>query len=233
MKIKEILVRLIRFINRILFRLTIDDKSRVYPVNDIFGYRRGTPIDRYYIEQAMKDYSSYIKGTVLEVGGSEYTKKFSKTKKNDSFILNYTQMEGDQIIVGDLSNKHSVEGYKFNTFICTQTLNFIYDFHTAIDTSYELLNHGGYYLGTVASVSNISKYDNSRWGDYWRFTKKGLTTSLEKSNFDVIDIKAYGNVLSAKAIFDGCVVEDFEDITLLDHFDPVYPIIVSFLCRKS
>ena len=156
MIIREILKRVIRSINRIFFRLKIDDKSRIYPLNDIFGYRRGTPIDRYYIEQAIDDYSKYIKGSVLEVGGSDYTKKFSKTEKKDSFILNYTQMDGDQVIVGDLADKDSLKGQEYDTFICTQTLNFIYDFHKAIDTSYELLKHKGYFLGTVASVSNIS-----------------------------------------------------------------------------
>jgi hypothetical protein len=230
--IKKAFFRLLKALNRMLFRVRIDDNSRINPLNDVFGYRRGTPIDRFYIQKAIGEYSKEIKGSVLEVGGNEYTKCFSQTEMADSFILNYSPMEGNNVIVGDLADSNSLKGLKFDTFICTQTLNFIYDFKAAIDTSYELLTHGGFFIGTVASVSNISKYDDSRWGDYWRFSYRGISAALEHSRFEIADITGYGNVLAAKAMFDGCVVEDFDNKSLLDHVDPVYPLIISFSCWK-
>ena len=233
MKIKKIISNLANIINRLLFRSRIDDRERTHPINDNFGYNRGTPIDRFYIRQAIDGYSENIKGTVLEIGGRQYTEAYSKTDPKDSFILNYIPMPGSNVIVGDLCDCSSLEGRKFDTFVCTQTLNFIYDFKSAIDTSYELLNAGGYFIGTVASVSNISKYDNSRWGDFWRFTKKGMEAVLAESKFEIIDIKGFGNVLAAKAMFDGFVVEDFDNNELLNFTDSGYPVIISFLCRRS
>jgi hypothetical protein len=190
------------------------------------------PIDRYYIKQAIKNYSKYIQGPVLEIGGRDYTENYGNVDPNESFILNYVPMVGNNVIVGDLCDYPSLGGRKFQTFICTQTLNFVYDFKSAIDTSYKLLNHGGYYLGTVASVSNISKYDDSRWGDYWRFTRKGMEKILLDSKFEIIDIRGFGNILAAKAMFDGLVVEDFDQEELLEINDSGYPVIISFLCRR-
>ncbi len=233
MSIKKILQGIFGFLYRIIFRFNLDDQDRVTPMNDSFGYRRGTPIDRYYIQNAIKEYSKEIKGSVLEVGGNDYTMLYSNTSLKDSHILNYTHMDGNNVIVGDLTKHDSLKEQKFDTFICTQTLNFIYDFESAISTSYELLNNGGYFIGTVASVSNISKYDNDRWGDYWRFTEKGIKKALDNSQFQVIDLSGFGNVLAAKSMFDGCVIEDFKNLQLLDHVDPAYPVIISFLCFKK
>ena len=67
-----------------------------------FGYNRGLPIDRHYIGAALAKYSNYIKGPVLEVGGRIYSEKFSDVDPEDSFILNYVPMAGDNVIVGDL-----------------------------------------------------------------------------------------------------------------------------------
>jgi len=203
------------------------------PLNNTFGFHRGEPIDRYYIAKAISKYSNKIRGLTLEVGERRYTNEFSNIDISNSFILNYSGPEGHNCVTGDLTNLDTFEDQKFDTFICTQTLNFIYDFRSAINTSYEILNKDGFFIGTVGSVSHISKYDNDRWGDYWRFTELGIKTILSESDFDVIDITGYGNMLSAKAMFDGCVVEDFDDISLLDYEDPIYPLIISFLCKKS
>jgi hypothetical protein len=233
MKFKLMLSHLIKSLHRIVFRFTIDSNERLAPLNNTFGFYRGEPIDRYYIAKAIVKYSHEIKGSILEVGERRYTEQFANIDLSNSFILNYAGPEEKNCISADLTNLDSFKGQKFDTFICTQTLNFIYDFSSAINTSFEILNHGGYFIGTVGSVSHISKYDNDRWGDYWRFTEIGIKKILSESSFEIIDITGYGNMLSAKAMFDGCVSEDFEDKSLLDYEDPIYPLIISFLCKKS
>lgn len=232
MNINKLAWSIRRGFSRLLFRADIDSSARLQPLSQNFGYERGTPIDRFYIEKAIQKYSQYIQGMVLEVGGDAYTREFSDTKPEDSFILNYTELAGTNVIVGDLSDYTSLPDVKFDAFICTQTLNFIYDFKSAINSSYELLNKNGYFIGTVASVCNISKHDDDRWGDYWRFTASGIKKAFMESKFEILDISCYGNVLAAKALLDGFVVEDFEDVNLLEHIDPLYPITISFLCRK-
>ena len=41
-----------------------------------FGFDRGTPIDRYYIESFLSTHASDIRGHVLEVADNTYTRRF-------------------------------------------------------------------------------------------------------------------------------------------------------------
>ena len=55
---------------------------------------------------------------------------------------------------------------------------------------------------------------------------------LSECEFEIKDLRGFGNVLAAKAMFDGLVVEDFDDKELLNYNDVGYPVIISFLCRR-
>jgi len=49
---------------------------RMEPVSREFGYDRGTPVDRYYIDRFLRRNSSAVFGRVLEVGDDSYTRQF-------------------------------------------------------------------------------------------------------------------------------------------------------------
>ena len=87
-------------------------------------------------------------------------------------------------------------------------------------------------MATVAGISQISRYDMDRWGDYWRFT----TASLEKLFTPIfnggVEIASFGNVLAATAFLQGVAVEDLPDRTLLDENDPDYQMLITIIARK-
>jgi hypothetical protein len=49
------------------------DFNRKKPFSTEFGYDRGGPVDRYYIENFLKKESGNIKGRALEIGDNEYS----------------------------------------------------------------------------------------------------------------------------------------------------------------
>ena len=49
---------------------------RLKPISRLFGFDRGQPIDRYYIETFLQKNRSDIGGRVLEIGDPGYTLKF-------------------------------------------------------------------------------------------------------------------------------------------------------------
>src|SRR6478735_5047329 len=57
---------------------TIDfgDFGRTEPVSVDFGFDRGLPIDRYFVEGFLARNASRIRGRVLEIGDNEYTLRF-------------------------------------------------------------------------------------------------------------------------------------------------------------
>ncbi len=43
------------------------------PLSDDFGFSRGMPIDRHYIEAFLADHAADIRGRVLEIGDDAYS----------------------------------------------------------------------------------------------------------------------------------------------------------------
>jgi hypothetical protein len=201
------------------------------PVSRQFGFDRGTPIDRVYIDHFMKTHSDAITGDVLEVGDNQYTKKYGK-KLNRSVVLR-GKASGSESYDGDLTNPETLEPIgQFDCIIATQVLNFIFDVPAAVNGLHLLLRKGGIGLFTVAGLSQISRYDFDRWGDYWRFT----TLSAQRV-FDIqfgtgkTEVRPYGNVLAATGFIQGMAAEEFTHEELF-HVDPDYQIMIAIKVVK-
>src|SRR6266581_3322407 len=53
-----------------------DWRTRLEPTSRKFGFDRGSPIDRYYIESFLACHAVDVHGRVLEVGDDTYARKF-------------------------------------------------------------------------------------------------------------------------------------------------------------
>ncbi|SDA41618.1 Methyltransferase domain-containing protein [Butyrivibrio sp. INlla18] len=223
-------------------RETDDVKDRrllhgLEPVSRVFGLDRGTPIDRYYIENYLEEASHEIidsgvkPSNIIEVGADSYSKKYFSSTRNEEThfdILDYAKGK-------DLTNTASLPKEKYDVFICTQTFNFIYDVKKAIEGAHYLLKPGGYLLATVAgTITPISRFDMDRWGHYWGFTELSIKKLLEdKFESENIKVSPFGNALSATAFVQGVSVEDLDEKNMLDAQDKDYPIVIGITARKE
>src|SRR4051812_47324614 len=110
------------------------DLRRLEPLTRSFGYERGQPIDRYYIEQFLNNHSSDIAGRVAEIGDDRYTRQFGGDKVTHSDVIDQNHPGSSPTIVADLTNAGHVPSGSFNCIIAIQTLQFIYDIHAAVKT---------------------------------------------------------------------------------------------------
>ncbi len=201
------------------------------PVSSIFGFNRGTPIDRVYIEHFLKENSSLITGVVLEISENTYCKKYG-TGVEKYEILHATPDNSNATIIGDLTNPDSLPDSAVDCFVCTQTFNFIYDFKAAIRGAYRLLKPGGTLLATASGLSQISRYDMDRWGDYWRFTDLSARKSFgEVFGEENVTVTVYGNVLSCVAFLEGISSEELTKAELF-HRDPDYQMTLAIKATK-
>ena len=224
------LARIFRFIfpkSRVIF----NDLARTEPVSRLFGFDRGTPIDRYYVEKFLQTHSQLIQGRVLEVADNYYTVKFGQPELI-SEILHYNDTNSKATLVGDLTKPEFLPQDCFDCFICTQTLNFIYQTREAMRGCHALLKPGGVLLGTVSGLAQISRYDMERWGDYWRFTDRSIKMLLEETGFIGAEVIPMGNMLAATALLQGLAIEDLPHTSLLDKPDEDYQVTICFLARK-
>ncbi|MRR49784.1 MAG: methyltransferase domain-containing protein [Rhodocyclaceae bacterium] len=201
------------------------------PLSRQFGFDRGQPIDRHYIEAFLAANAAEIRGEVLEVGSPAYTHRYGTSQVTRSLVLN--GVGGDAILNMDLSRTADVPEGMADCFICTQTFNFIFDVQAAVHSSFRLLRPGGTLLATVAGITQISGYDRERWGDYWRFTECSMKALLAPVFGDRFEVRVWGNLHAATALLQGQAIEDLERPELLDVADPDYPVVITAVARRA
>jgi hypothetical protein len=202
------------------------------PVSQTFGLDRGTPIDRYYIEQFLTKHKNYIAGRVIEIAENTYSKKFSQPGSQFE-ILHVNTANRTATIIGDLTQPDSLPENIADCFICTQTLNFIFDVKAAVSGIHRMLKNKGTALVTVAGISQISRYDMDRWGDYWRFTTKSVQHLFEDIfGAEYISVESYGNVLSSVAFLEGISAEELTPAEL-DIVDNDYQLLITIRATKQ
>ncbi len=197
---------------------------RTRPLSDYWGFDRGTPVDRHYIEGFLAEHRRDIRGRVLEVQDSGYTDRFGSGVEGRD-VLDIDPANPRATIVADLSKLAGLPARAFDCFILTQTLHLIYDLPAAIRSCHHLLRPGGVLLVTGPSVSRV------RNGDFWRFTPASLGRLLEES-FGQVTVRAYGNVLAATAFLYGMAKEEVPR-RLLDKHDEHFPVIVAARAVKA
>ncbi len=196
------------------------------PISRLFGFDRGQPIDRFYIEEFLNREARNISNIsrTLEVAEDGYIKKLFPDATHE--ILDYTKGM-------DLTKDGTIDSEKYDLFICTQTLNVIYDIKSALSGCANLLKVGGTFLATVGgNIAPISKYDMDRWGDYWRFTYKSIEMLVKEVFGENVRVCPYGNAMAATAFIQGLCVEDI-DKNLLEVNDPDYAIVIGVVAIKG
>jgi len=218
-------------------KLTVTDLDRVTPISDNFGYDRGMPLDRYYIEKFLSQNRQYVKGCILEVAEDWYATRFAglnETTAEEPTVetLHYNGIGRKVTIIGDLTNPKTLPENRYDCFICTQVYNFIFDLTKALEGTYHLLKNGGVLLATVSGISQISRSDMEQWGDYWRFTNKTLELLFENTKFSQVEIVPMGNVMAACAFLQGIALEELPKKELLDITDENYQVIIGIKAVK-
>jgi hypothetical protein len=218
----------------IAFRTPVvfNDLGRTSPVSRRFGLDRGTPVDRHYIERFLGSRRGLVRGRCLEVADDAYCRRFGGNEVTSIDILHANEGEGGATVSGDLSRPETLPKEVADCFICTQTFHVIYDVRSAVMGAERLLRPGGALLATLPGISQISRYDMDRWGDYWRFTSASVQRLFSPVFKGGVEVQAYGNCMAACAFLQGIAVEDLPDKNSLDEPDPDYEVIIGVVARK-
>lgn len=212
-------------------RVVCGDFDRLRPFSHDFGYDRGGPIDRFYIEKFLNENASLIRGHVLEIGDNEYTIRFGQHAVKQSEILHVDASNQKATYVGDITHIPQIPSNLFDCIILTQTLHLIYDFKSALHTCYRILKPGGCLLMTVPGVTPI---DRGAWKDYWlwSFTDTAMKRVMtETFNGSEVEVKSHGNVFVASAFLYGMGISEVKKEALA-HDDPAYQVIISVKAVK-
>jgi len=204
----------------------------VAPTSRVFGFDRGLPIDRYYIEKFLARHAADIRGRVLEVADNTYTRKFGGDRVVTSDVLYASPGHENATLVGDLSSGEGLPLEAFDCIVLTQTLHLVFDVRAAARQVYRMLKPGGVLLATVPGISQISRYDMDRWGEFWRFTTLSARRLFEEVGAEAVGVEAHGNVLATIAFLHGLATEELRRDEL-DARDPDYELLICVRVVKA
>lgn len=212
-------------------RVRFGDLRRIAPISREYGFDRGLPIDRYYIDRFLALHAAKIHGHVLEVGDDSYTRRFGKERVTHRDVLHVSDGNPKATIVGDLTSASHIPSDNFDCIVLTKTLHLIYDVRAALRTLYRILKPHGVLLATFPGVSQMV---HDRWREYWcwSFTQVSTRRLFEEifpgTN---LTIEVAGNVLVATAFLQGLAAEELLPEEL-NHLDPDYEFLIMVTAAK-
>jgi SAM-dependent methyltransferase len=197
----------------------------------VFGYDRGGPVDRFYIERFLELNAQVIGKRVLEIGDNSYTMRFGKDRITKSDVLHIDPSNKNATYIGDLGDASQIEDNIFDCIILTQTLHLIYNYNASLRTCYRILRPGGTLLLTVPGISPI---DKDEWKDtwFWSFNSNSVDKMLKEVFEDhKVEIAAFGNVFVATAFLYGMGISEVTN-EQLQYCDDRYQVIITAKATK-
>jgi SAM-dependent methyltransferase len=202
------------------------------PASRKFAFERGTPIDRLLIERFLSRRAADIRGRALEIEAGGYVEKFGGDRVTKIDVLHAVAGNPEATLVGDLSTGAGLLWGVYDCLVLTQTLHVIYDIHAVVKNIQRMLKPGGVALVTIPGITQISRYDADRWGDYWRMTpdaaRRLFAESFAERN---VEVEAFGNVRMAAAFLYGLAAEEIPP-DVLEQVDKDYPVLICVRAEK-
>jgi SAM-dependent methyltransferase len=208
------------------------DFGSTLPVSMDFGFDRGLPIDRYYVEAFLERHAVDIGGCVLEVGDDQYSRRFGGGRVTQQHVLDINPANVRATIVGDLTKPGVLPTNTYDCIILVQTLQLLFDLQPAIINLRTALRPGGTLLITVPGISQIDR-GGARDIWCWSFTRTSIVRLISTQfSPDEMEVEANGNVFAAVSFLHGLALAEV-DLPKLDVFDEAYPVVLTLRARKS
>jgi SAM-dependent methyltransferase len=199
-------------------------------VSEAWGYDRGTPVDRYYIERFLQTHRRDIRGAALEVKELDYLLRFGANVDRMD-VLDVDPANAAATVVADLAAADPIPSDSYDCVVLTQTLQYILDVAAAVAHTHRILAPGGVVLATVPSITRVTD-DVPGLVDYWRFTEASARALFAPSFTGDVQVESFGNLLTASAFLAGLAAEELTPRELAAK-GPRYPVVVTIRAQKA
>lgn len=192
------------------------------PVSEHWGFDRGGAIDRCYIEAYLRRHAHDIRGRVLEVKNSDYTRRFGRAVTHAD-VIDIDPGNKHATVVTDLTAPE-IPDETYDCLLLTQTLQYIYDLGGTLRHMRRILRPGGVLLATFPLFSKIDT--ETGIDDYWRFTP-ALSRRLFGETFGdaQVTVTPMGNYRSSLAYLIGYGQQDLQPQEF-HAVDPSFPLVI-------
>jgi SAM-dependent methyltransferase len=204
---------------------------RTRPFSDCYGWDRGLPIDRYYIEGFLARHAEAVRGEVMEVRDDAYASRFGGDRVTRTHVVDIDASNPHATLIADVTQDGALPSEAYDAIIMTQTLHVTDDDDAGFRNLWRSLRPGGTLLFSGPCVGRIDHELTEI--DSWRYTPNGLRRKLPRLLPDAhVEVEGFGNVLAGAAYLYGLAVQELSPAEL-DLQDPAFPIVVCAAIAKS
>ncbi len=193
------------------------------PISGHWGYDRGQPIDRWYIERFLESCREDVRGDAIEVKSADLVRRYGSDLRRVE-VLDIDKSNAKATVIGDLAGEPFVAAESFDCFVLTQTLHYVFDLESAVRNAHRVLRPGGVLLVTVPALSRLSH--ELELDDFWRFTSASLRRLLTPTFGPEVQIAARGNLVSSIAFLTGLSAGELTERELAED-DLRFPVLVT------
>jgi SAM-dependent methyltransferase len=198
-------------------------RHKLLPISTDFGWSRGTPVGRHYVNKFVAEMATGLGGTVLEFGESRYKACFKTVQQYQVIDV----VPGPSVdYVCDIHDVSSVPEHYFDVIVCTQVLEHVERPVDALRQLHKLLKHDGHLICTVPFLAHIHYVPT----DFYRFSIDAICSALGTAGFQVLEARNSGNALVTLGSLLGYAAEDFRSKEM-EVVDNVYPFNVLAFAR--
>ncbi|MBE9229908.1 methyltransferase domain-containing protein [Phormidium sp. LEGE 05292] len=201
------------------------DLKRTNPMCQFYGYLRGEPIDKYYVNKFIEKIKPEIVGNILEIGAGPQAKETYELSDDCSYRNLNIKALPEVDIVGDVHDVNLVEPESCDTILLFNVLEHCYAPWIVIENIYTWLKPGG----KCFAATPVGVRIHADPTDYWRPLPNAFTWMLR--NFSKHEIYSYGNAMSVTASLYGISHQELT-IEELDAYHPDYPVTVCIEATK-
>lgn len=201
------------------------DLDQTSPICRDYGYSRGKPVDRYYLDQFITQIRENVRGETLEVGGRSANKEFYRFSRCESYRTMDLSTESGAELAADVHKSRAWKRSQFDTILAFNVLEHCARPWLVVENIHRWLRRGGMFYGIVPLAQRVHRDPR----DYWRFMPDALNMMLEV--FERVEIKTLGNVKACIASLAGIAAEELS-AEELNRVDPNFPVVACISAEK-
>jgi SAM-dependent methyltransferase len=198
---------------------------RTEPFCKNFGFGRGTPIDRYYLDKFIAHIRPQVKGNTLEIGGAVgNSASFGFTQTTEYHALDLHPSPYNDY-AGDAHEPSLIAPETFDSIVCFNVLEHCTRPWIVAENIHRWLKKGGKAFCMVPNAQRVHELPR----DYWRPLPSALESMFDR--FTHKQMHVYGNMMTHMASSYGIACEELTPEEL-DFSHPDYPVATCIVAEK-
>jgi SAM-dependent methyltransferase len=207
-------------------QVAFGDFVRNAPFCPNYGFSRGTPIDRFFLDCFITKIRDEVVGDVLEIGGVQENRVRYRLQHASSYRTMDIELFPGVDFAGDAHDPAASPASSFDCILLFNVLEHCKEPSIVVENVHRWLRAGGKAFCLVPNAQRVHRDPR----DYWRIMPDALEYLFR--NFASAEVFTYGNLITTIAALSGLGAEELSSEDLVE-VNSMYPVVSCVTAHKT